>query len=243
MTKGVAADTNRILLALAGAVLVGAFFFEWSQGLSGHSVAQGKLGLAHGNLFYFIPIAGLLLVGVSLPGPPMLRHVAAIAGLGTLGFLGYLWAFEYVPTLRWGFFLVLAGAGATVLMLLFQVPAKAMAVPGAVMAGAFFGPWATVPAEAGTSITMTGLKIAKDAPFNTLFDGCLWLIPMLGASLVGFSLSKSKWGTLNAVVLALAVLGPVLSYPARTMIRHGAVGVFATAGAAVVALAIAPTRS
>lgn len=242
MTKGVAADTNRIVLAAAGAVLIGAFFFGWGAGFTGHNVAQGKLGLTYGSLFYSIPIMGLILVGVAVPGPPFLRTIAAVAGLGTLGLLSYLWGFEYTRILRWGFYLVLAGAAATTIMLISQVPAKALAAPAAVMIGGFFAPWATLPTAEGTTLTMTGLKIAREAPFNTFFNGCLWLIPVLGATLVGTSLSKSSWGALNAMVLAGIVLGPVISYPARTMIEHGQMGVFATAGAALLALTLAPTR-
>jgi hypothetical protein len=217
------ADWAYSVLAVAGCVLVGAFFLSWvnfGDDSSGLSIAWN-----HSHRLVLVPISGVLLVAAAASKSSWTRLAAVAAGMLVAGDM----AFEMLRGMvhfNLDMWLMLGGAG----VVLVGSSEKHRALRGAgglaILAG-FFAPWTS-------ESLFHGLRLADMFGVSTV----LWLIPLAGITACASANMTGARGRRVALFSGVAVFASILWFIGSIANMIFAWGAWATFGASATALVV-----
>jgi len=200
-------------LAVVGITLVVAFFGPWIDVL-GHFKASGwdlAREAAFGwkrHVLWLYPASGLALAFTAWRSDPRARGVALAIGLFVVGLALYRTAHGMIEVLRYGAWLVIAGAVAAIAAAATDKRELAMLAAVTVIAG-FFLPWIGAGREAVSGFDLARLGSAPEG-LGLPSPSWLFVVPLLGAIATLASLAApTRRGAVLAgagILLALAYL-------------------------------------
>jgi hypothetical protein len=218
------------LLAVVGAVLVGAMFVDWID-VGGEITATGyRIAADDKPSLFLVPIAGLILLAAAAFRSAYTRLAAVGAGALVVGGVAF-WIVRDMAKSGADAWLIFGGAA----VVLAGVGAKRRglrALGGLAVLAGVVAPWATASLldvltsdEAGAAFAELGVSI-----------GILWAIPAAAVLAIASAASTATWAPKLAATAGIAIYGAFLYLLGSVANLVLAWGAWATLGAGALAL-------